>query len=122
MCGLCNCTPLLKGPGRGGGGRRNWGGGVWGGGGGGGEIPQGEFDGLEFSEWEFSMRNFPKTLKHVRLLKNLIREIFLSLGTAMKIMPFCLHCVIHAICFFPYIKKMTLLILLSSAVFSRFVI
>ena len=73
-------------------------------------IPQGKFDGLEFSEWELSMRNFPRTLKHVGVLKNLIREIFLSLGTAVKIMPFCLYCVVHAICFFPYIKKMVLLI------------
>ena len=75
-----------------------------------GEFTRGKFDGLEFSEWEFSMRNFPRTPKHVRLLKNLIREIFLSLGATMKIMPFCLDCVIHTICFFPYIKKTVLLI------------
>ena len=75
-----------------------------------GEFRRGKFDGLEFSEWKFSMRNFPRTLKHVGILKNIVQEIFLSFRTTMKIMPFCLYCVIHAICFFPYIKKMVLLI------------
>ena len=73
-------------------------------------FTRGTFDGLGLSEWEFSMRNFPRTFKHVRLLKNLIREIFLSLWTTTKIMSFCLYCVTHVICFFPYIKKMVLLI------------
>ena len=85
-------------------------------------IPQGKFDGLEFSEWERSMRNFPRTLKHVGVLKNLIREIFLSLGTAVKIMlSVCI------VLFMPFVfsltsRKWSCWFLLSSAVFSRFVV